>query len=106
MITPCAHIYCRPCITQHIDAAPPPAACPLCRRPIKVNLLLEAAQDEEIDDGAGADAFQDIVIELSSTKVNAVLRALVSTVTLRFLTMSRKKMHPIIVKFKLGTVSI
>ena len=44
-----------------------------------MNLLLEAAQDEEIDEGAKADDFQDIVVDLSSSKVNAVLRELVST---------------------------
>ncbi len=82
MITPCAHIYCRPCITQHIQTAPPPATCPLCRGNIKLTLLLEAALDEEIDEGAKADDFKDIVVELSSTKVNAVLRELVSKMTL------------------------
>ena len=78
VITPCAHIYCRNCITQHIDAATPPATCPLCRRPIKASLLLEAAVDEENGADANSDAFDDIVIENSSTKINAVLKELVS----------------------------
>lgn len=40
--------------------------------------MLEAARDEETDDGAKTDSFDDIVAELSSTKVNAVLKELVS----------------------------
>jgi hypothetical protein len=39
---------------------------------------LEAARDEETDDGAKDDAFEDIIVEGSSTKVNAVLKELVS----------------------------
>ena len=40
VITPCAHIYCKPCITQLIETFPqPPAPCPLCRGKIK-NILV------------------------------------------------------------------
>lgn len=81
VITPCGHVYCRPCITQYIEAAkPPPAQCPLCRRHLFVNKLLEAAVDEEGDDddanGKTNDPFHDIVVDVSSTKINAVLKEL------------------------------
>ena len=75
VITPCAHIYCRPCIVQHIDATqPPPAMCPLCRGPLEHRSLLEAARDEDAEDGV--EGFDDIAIEVSSTKVNACLTEL------------------------------
>lgn len=89
VITPCAHVYCRPCITQHIESVPtPPAQCPLCRGSISVKKLLEAAQEEPEDDaedpasssskpGKGdKEGFEDIEIEVSSTKLNAVLKEL------------------------------
>ncbi len=76
MITPCAHVYCRNCITQHIESVPPPAACPLCRGVIKISLLLEAARDEENEEAS--DEFEDIIVETSSTKVMAVMQELVS----------------------------
>ena len=81
VITPCAHVYCRQCITQYIDMAqPPPAQCPLCRGDICVDRLLEAAppaQDDEDDAGgeaAAADPFEDIAVSVSSTKINATLK--------------------------------
>ena len=75
VITPCAHVYCRPCIVQHIETAPrPPAMCPLCRGPLLVKNLLEAAKDDDCEDGK--DSFDDIVISVSSTKVNATLKEL------------------------------
>jgi hypothetical protein len=76
VITPCAHVFCRDCVTQHIDSVPQPAMCPLCRGVIKVNTLLEAATDEERDDQS--EKFEDIVVEISSTKVMAAMRELVN----------------------------
>ncbi len=56
VITICQHVYCRPCITQVIDAAnPPPARCPLCRTDINKNDLLEAARNEEEDEDDDAE---------------------------------------------------
>lgn len=80
VITPCAHVYCRPCIVQHIETAPqPPAMCPLCRGPLEVRTLLEAARDEENEDGNAENPYEDIIVECSSTKVNAVLKELALT---------------------------
>lgn len=76
VITPCGHVYCRPCIVQHIEGVTtPPAACPLCRRQITTNKLLEAAPEEEEESAAcNIDPFEDIVVDISSTKVNAMLK--------------------------------
>ena len=83
VITSCAHVYCKGCITQYIQSAtPPPAQCPLCRADVTVKNLLEAAtaQDDEDDDGLKASVtpceFEDIIVNVSSTKVNAVLKEL------------------------------
>ena len=74
-ITPCAHCYCRPCITQYIDAnPPPPAACPLCRGPLEKKNLLDAAVDEE--EGNKDACYDDILVDSGSTKVDATLKEL------------------------------
>ncbi len=78
VITPCAHIYCRPCIVQLIETIPrPPAPCPLCRGPLEIRGLMEAAKSEDDNAGEEGDAadkdFENIVVECSSTKVNAAL---------------------------------
>jgi len=80
VITPCAHVYCRPCIVQLIESVPPPAPCPLCRGPLEMRSLLEAAKsddDEKIgENDEDKKEFEDIVVDVSSTKVNAVLKHL------------------------------
>jgi len=92
VITMCAHVYCRQCITQHIQAAARQAAgaaCPLCRAVVEDSpaCLLEAAaaaeneNDEEAAIGGGGvkdekTEFEDITVDVSSTKINAVLREL------------------------------
>ena len=56
------------------------AQCPLCRGDIQINALLEAAQcQEDENDGKAvrdSDPFEDIKVDISSTKINAVLRQL------------------------------
>ena len=75
VITPCAHVYCKPCITQVIENVQrPPAMCPLCRGPLEMKSLLEAARDEDSEETEVEDLdFKDQVIKTKSTKVNAVL---------------------------------
>ena len=75
VITPCAHVFCKTCIETVLDTVVPPS-CPLCRRtPISKNQLLEAGhqEDAEVEDNTLAD-MEDIVVSVSSTKVNAVLK--------------------------------
>ena len=82
VITPCAHVFCRGCITQYIDTArPPPAQCPLCRGAVYSERLLEAAppvpdedEEEAVEAAAAPDPFDDIEVSVSSSKVNAVLK--------------------------------
>jgi len=77
VITPCAHVFCRACIEQVIDTLKPPT-CPLCRGKLKNKKeLLEAApdDDENEEDNTLAD-MEDIHVNLSSSKVNAVLKEL------------------------------
>ncbi len=88
VITKCSHIFCRECITQVIQQNRPPAPCPLCRGNIFVQELLEAAQsnDEEEEEDAknkendekeeDVDQFPDIVVDVSSSKINAVIKEL------------------------------
>lgn len=84
VITQCAHVYCRPCITQVIESAGRPrsetqATCPLCRTPLTVDKLMEAAPDDEKEEEIMDEVekmFEDIVIDVSSTKVNAVMKEL------------------------------
>ena len=45
VITPCAHVFCRPCIERVIDTIKPPI-CPLCRSEVKKNGLLEAGEED------------------------------------------------------------
>ena len=75
VITPCAHVFCRACIERVLETVNP-SACPLCRTNIEdKKLLLEAAPDDEEDetDDTIAD-MRDIVVNVSSSKVNAVIK--------------------------------
>jgi SWI/SNF-related matrix-associated actin-dependent regulator of chromatin subfamily A3 len=77
VITPCAHVFCRACIERVIDTLKPPT-CPLCRSKLKNKKeLLEAAPDEDDneEDATLAD-MEDIHVNVSSSKVNAVLKEL------------------------------
>ena len=72
VITPCAHLYCLPCITQYIETdGADQADCPLCRAVLKVDNLLEAAPDDEEELYGN---FEDIEVNGSSTKINAVMK--------------------------------
>ena len=71
----------RSCITPYIETASNnklKAQCPLCRGEITKNELLEAAQcQEEDEDGREnkeTDLFENVIVDVSSTKINAVLR--------------------------------
>ena len=75
VITPCAHVFCKTCIETVLDTVNP-ASCPLCRRtPISKNQLLEAGhqEDAEVENNTLAD-MKDIMVTVSSTKVNAALK--------------------------------
>ncbi len=81
VITPCAHVFCRHCISHYIESShPPPARCPLCRRGVAQKELLEAAPEDEEEDEenkSSSDPFEDIVMDVSSSKLNAALKELV-----------------------------
>ena len=76
VITPCAHVFCRQCIERVLETIKPPS-CPLCRNKIdNKKQLLEAGQDDE-EDEKGEDSLadmEDIVVKVSSSKVNAALK--------------------------------
>jgi SNF2 family DNA or RNA helicase len=80
VITPCAHVYCRGCITPYIERSENnlAAQCPLCRGSLTKNGLLEAAYSDEDEEHCirQKDPFEDITIEISSSKINEVLRQL------------------------------
>jgi SNF2 family DNA or RNA helicase len=51
--------------------------CPLCRGPLETKYLLEAARDEE-EEGGGVNSnpYEDILVDLSSSKINATMQEL------------------------------
>ncbi|XP_075873771.1 helicase-like transcription factor isoform X2 [Nelusetta ayraudi] len=51
VITHCAHVYCRPCITQVIGTEQDQARCPLCRHEIKTNELVEFPPEQLEEEG-------------------------------------------------------
>ncbi|XP_016891132.1 helicase-like transcription factor isoform X2 [Cynoglossus semilaevis] len=68
VITHCAHVYCRPCITQVISTGKDNARCPLCRSEIKTSELVEFPPEEtEGDDGTSSCQWR------TSSKVQALL---------------------------------
>ena len=76
VITPCAHVFCKACIETVIANMKPPS-CPLCRRsPISSKSLLEAGHQEEgeEEEDRTLSAMEDIVVNASSSKINAVLK--------------------------------
>ena len=73
----------RECIAAYIETSgneKSPAQCPLCRGDVTKERLLEAAQcqedEDEVKQAIVLDPFEDIIVDISSTKVNAVLRQL------------------------------
>ena len=76
VITPCAHVFCKACIEAVIENMKPPA-CPLCRRtPMSSKTLLEAGHQEEGEEEEDHTlaAMEDIIVNASSSKINAVLK--------------------------------
>ena len=80
VITPCAHVFCRPCIERVLEVVKPPN-CPLCRGGVAKKELLEAGQDEEVDSEEIHDptlkALEDIKVDVGSNKVNAALKEMI-----------------------------
>ncbi|XP_062988155.1 helicase-like transcription factor isoform X2 [Elgaria multicarinata webbii] len=70
VITHCAHVYCKPCICEVIQREKPNAKCPLCRKEVGLEHLVECPL-EEPDNGKKAD--QEWV---SSSKISALMHAL------------------------------
>lgn len=76
VITPCAHVFCRHCIERCLESMKP-SSCPLCRRLVEKQQLLEAGNyDEEPDktEDATLAAMKDIMVQHTSSKVDAALR--------------------------------
>ena len=77
VITPCAHVFCRPCIERVIETIKPPC-CPLCRSEVKKNGLLEAGEEEVEDSKENIDpVLESIKVDVSSSKVNAALNEMI-----------------------------
>jgi SWI/SNF-related matrix-associated actin-dependent regulator of chromatin subfamily A3 len=81
VITPCAHVYCRPCIERVLDTVRPPI-CPLCRGGLGKRSLLEAGnlnEDEEQKENEDETlkALESIEVDVSSNKVNAVIKEMI-----------------------------
>ena len=75
VITPCGHVFCRVCIETFLLSSRPPH-CPLCQQLIKKTQLVEPISERHRASKAFLADLEDIRVEESSTKVNAVLREL------------------------------
>lgn len=71
VITYCAHVFCRPCICEVIEREKANARCPLCRKEIGLEHLVECPS--EVCDGEQK-SDQEWV---SSSKINALMHALI-----------------------------
>ncbi|XP_060098305.1 helicase-like transcription factor [Heteronotia binoei] len=69
VITHCAHVYCKPCICEVIQREKPNAKCPLCRKEVGLEQLVECP----LEDSDDTKFDQEWV---SSSKVNALMHAL------------------------------
>ncbi|KFQ70477.1 Helicase-like transcription factor, partial [Phaethon lepturus] len=74
VITRCAHVFCKPCIFEVIRSEQPNAKCPLCRKELRVEHLVECPLEEEIDSSNGKKSEQEWI---SSSKINALMHALI-----------------------------
>jgi len=75
VITPCSHVYCRPCIERVIETVKPPI-CPLCRGAVSKKDLLEAGdeEEEEAEKDEILKKLDSIEFNDSSSKVNAAIK--------------------------------
>ncbi|NWU18227.1 HLTF factor, partial [Cephalopterus ornatus] len=73
VITHCAHVFCKPCISEVLRNEQPNAKCPLCRNELQVEHLVECPLEEEIDSSSGKKPDQEWI---SSSKINALMHAL------------------------------
>ena len=79
VITPCAHVYCKPCITRVLETVKPPI-CPLCRGSLSKNGLLEAGTDDDEQEERSDEtlkALENIEVNVSSSKVNAAIKEMI-----------------------------
>ncbi|XP_052036706.1 helicase-like transcription factor isoform X1 [Apodemus sylvaticus] len=77
VITHCAHVFCKPCICQVIQSEQPHAKCPLCRNNIHRDNLLECPPEELACDSDSDSDKQSSVEWTSSSKINALMHALI-----------------------------
>ncbi|XP_033118246.1 helicase-like transcription factor [Anneissia japonica] len=71
VITSCAHVFCRPCIEEVINAEKERAACPLCRANVKQNDLVQVPEDKIEPPKPEVGPWQ------SSAKVDAMMQHLI-----------------------------
>ena len=98
VISPCSHVFCKGCIEGFLDSSnADQRLCPLCRNPLQKNQLLgnstftakfsvinsfdltEAGGNEDSGEDQGKRTLaqmEDIIVEVSSSKVNACLKEL------------------------------
>ncbi|XP_034295161.1 helicase-like transcription factor isoform X1 [Pantherophis guttatus] len=71
MITPCAHVFCKACIFEVIQREKGYAKCPLCRKQVSSEHLIECHLEETHDEKNTKQQWT------SSSKVNALMHALI-----------------------------
>ncbi|XP_028587090.2 helicase-like transcription factor isoform X1 [Podarcis muralis] len=71
VITHCAHVFCKPCICEVIQREKTNAKCPLCRKEVGLENLLECPSEELDSEKKPGQEW------VSSSKVNALMHALI-----------------------------
>ncbi|XP_054839603.1 helicase-like transcription factor [Eublepharis macularius] len=70
VITHCAHVYCKPCICEVIQSKKLNAKCPLCRKEVRLEELVECPLEDSNDVEKSDQEW------VSSSKISALMHAL------------------------------
>uniref|UniRef100_A0A8D0DXH8 Helicase like transcription factor n=1 Tax=Salvator merianae TaxID=96440 RepID=A0A8D0DXH8_SALMN len=71
VITHCAHVFCKPCICEVIQREKPNAKCPLCRKDIGLDHLVECPVEDADNERKPGQEW------VPSSKINALMHALI-----------------------------
>ena len=75
VITQCGHVFCKVCIETYLQTYRP-SHCPLCLNSLNKRQLVQPTPERHRASKAFLSDMEDIIVEVSSSKVNAVLREL------------------------------
>jgi len=76
VVTPCKHVFCRPCLNQVMDVK---ASCPLCRAPISESALVEPSMKSIVEREEKRKLGEDVSDAMPSSKLAALLDVIRAT---------------------------